>query len=387
MRSSALLGIVVAALAAACSDQSDTTGPSPEFSQQGGASSFDAAHRSGAVYVLSNDAAANAVLVFARGEDGRLGSPTSIPTGGRGTGAGLANQGALALDARARRLYAVNAGSDEISAFNVAEGSLQPIQRVGSGGNQPISIALSDDLLYVLNDGVTANITGFRVGPDGSLVALPGSTRHRSAPAGAVDGGQIGFSPDGKTLLVTEKAANLVVSYPVLPDGRTADPVVTQSNGPTPFGFAFDPKGQTIVAEAGGGPGGSSVSSYDVEGQSRLRLISGSVGTGQTAACWVATTSDGRFAYTANTGSGTVTGFSVARSGRLQPITPGGATGTTGAGSGPADLRFSPNNQFLVVRNGGSRTVSVFSTSDNGALTPVGTFAGLPTGTTGLAVR
>jgi 6-phosphogluconolactonase len=240
-------------------------------------------------------------------------------------------------------------------------------------------------LLYVLNDGATANITGFRVQANGSLNPLPGSTRARSVPPGAVDGAQIGFTPDGRALLVTEKAANLIVSYRVLRDGRTADPVVTQSSGPTPFGFGFDPKELAIVSEAGGGPGGSSVSSYDVQGQARLRLISGSVGTGQSAACWIAVTSDGRFAYSANTASATVTGFSVAPSGRLQTITPGGATANTGAGSAPADLDFSIGNRFLYVRNGGNNTISVFSTGEGGSLTPVATVTGLPAGTTGLA--
>ena len=71
--------------------------------------------------MLSNDAVANAVLVFPRGEDGRLGAPTSVPTGGRGTGAALGNAGAIAFDRGAGRLYAINAGSDEITAFNVAD--------------------------------------------------------------------------------------------------------------------------------------------------------------------------------------------------------------------------------------------------------------------------
>jgi 6-phosphogluconolactonase len=384
MRISALLGLSLAALAAGCSDQSDLNAPSAgdELSRQRDQSSSNGP---GAVYVLSNDAAANAVLVFPRGEDGGLRTPAAVPTGGRGTGTGLGNAGAIALDPRTGRLYAVDAGSDEISAFNVVAGTLQPIGRIGSGGDEPISLALHDDLLYVLNDGTTANITGFRVGSSGSLTPLPGSTRGRSVPAGARDGAQIGFTPDGRALLVTEKAANILVSYRVLHDGRTAEPVVTPSSGPTPFGFDFDPKGLAVVSEAGGGPGGSSVSSYDVEGQARLRLISGSVGTGQSAACWIAVMSDGRFAYSANTGSGTVTGFSVARNGRLQILSAGGATGTTGAGSGPADLDFSTGSRFLYVRNGGNNTISVFSVGEDGSLTPVATVAGLPPGTTGLA--
>jgi 6-phosphogluconolactonase (cycloisomerase 2 family) len=122
-----------------------------------------------------------------------------------------------------------------------------------------------------------------------------------------------------------------------------------------------------------------------VKGNADLRLVSASVGTGQSAACWIAVTSDGHFAYSANTGSGTVTGFRVAPTGRLQILTPGGATASTGVGSGPADADFSTGNRFLYVRNGGNNTISVFSTGQAGSLTPVVTVAGLPVGTTGLA--
>ena len=53
----------------------------------------------GAVYTLNNSSTGNAVLLFARTADGHI-SPTGMfPTGGKGTGKGLGNQGALAIDA------------------------------------------------------------------------------------------------------------------------------------------------------------------------------------------------------------------------------------------------------------------------------------------------
>ncbi len=216
MRTSATLALGLLALLGACSDKPDTTSPSTSSDPQTQAEDrlFSGQRQSGTVYVVSNDASANTVLVFQRGSDGRLGAPTAIATGGRGTGADLANQGAIAL--RRGQLYAINAGSDEISAFAVEDGSLRLLQTIHSGGNQPISLALHDDLLYVLNDGATANITGFRVQRDGRLFPIPGSTRPRSAPPGAVDGAQISSSPGGRSLVVTEKAANQNVTYRVL---------------------------------------------------------------------------------------------------------------------------------------------------------------------------
>lgn len=381
MRTSATLTLGLLALGAACSNEPDTTAPSSSSDPQTQAEDRLSSGRrqSGTVYVVSNDASANAVLVFQRGSDGRLGAPTTVATGGRGTGSDLGNQGAIALGRD--RLYAINAGSDEISAFAVDNGSLRLLQTIPSGGNQPISLTLHDDLLYVLNDGATANITGFHVQRDGRLFPIPGSTRPRS---GAVDGAQISFSPGGRTLVVTEKAANLIVTYPVLRSGLTGSPIANQSSGPTPFGFGFARHRTLIVSEAAGGaPNASSVSSYTIDRGGRLDPVSRAVPTGETAACWIAVTANGRLAYTTNTGSGTVSGFEVAGSGALTSL---GVTGRTGPGSGPIDLAFSPGDEFLYVLNGGNGTISIFRAEKDGGLTLIDNVEGLPSGATGLAV-
>src|SRR5207248_7379662 len=66
----------------------------------------------GAVYVMSNAPAGNAVLAFDRAANGALSPAGSYATGGNGTGAGLGSQGALVLSADGRWLLAVNAGSN-----------------------------------------------------------------------------------------------------------------------------------------------------------------------------------------------------------------------------------------------------------------------------------
>ena len=87
----------------------------------------------------------------------------------------------------------------------------------------------------------------------------------------------------------------------------------------TPYGFSINRQGYLIVSEAaGGGAGASTVSSYGVNSHTGLiSVISPSVATMQTAACWISVTDDGRYAYSSNTGSGTVTGFRVDRNGTL----------------------------------------------------------------------
>ena len=80
--------------------------------------------------------------------------------------------------------------------------------------------------------------------------------------------------------MVTEKATNKLTSYRVREGGQIGAPLVTASNGVTPFGFTFDRRGTLLVSEAfGGAAGASAVSSHAVgEGASaQPRVISASV--------------------------------------------------------------------------------------------------------------
>ena len=390
MRTTVFLSAALLAALTACStDKNGTTDPNASLSARR-ADDSEASRRGndhgGTVYVLSNSTTANAVLAYPRHTDGTLGTPSSIPTGGRGTGAGLGNQYGLVLDDDGEMLFGVNAGSDDISAFRVDDGALRQTDRVWSGGNQPISIAVRNHLVYVLNDGATANISGFYLSERGKLTPIPGSIRARSAPVGAIDGAEIKFSPDGRTLVVTEKAANLLVTYPVLPNGRTGEPTVHASSGPTPFGFDFADNGTLVVSEAAGGAAGAStVSSWNVDRRSNLNLVSASLANGGSAVCWIVVSSDGKTAYAANTGSQTVSTFNIARNGALSLTA--AVAGSVGAGTAPSDLSLSAGDRFLYVRSGATNSIAIFATGSNGTLTPVATTAGLPAGANGIAAR
>ncbi len=104
----------------------------------------------GAVYVLTNAATGNGVTIFSRESNGALKREGTVATGGRGTGGLLDAQGSLILSQGNEWLFAVNPGSDDISVFAVVEGSgLILLDRVPSGGERPISLTVSEDLLYV----------------------------------------------------------------------------------------------------------------------------------------------------------------------------------------------------------------------------------------------
>jgi 6-phosphogluconolactonase len=347
-----------------------------------GAGAVDAmASSPGAVYTLTNSPAGNAVQVFNRAGDGSLTPNGEFATGGTGTGGGLGSQGAVELDGKL--LFAVNTGSDSISAFEARRGALELVDTVASGADQPISLTVRDGLVYVLNAGGAGNISGFTVSKRGQLTPLAGSTRPLSGSG--VGPAQVSFDPEGELLVVTEKNTNLIDVYEVDDDGLASGPSSHLSSGATPFGFGFDKRDHLIVSEAfGGAVDQSAVSSYGVD-DGEIEPITSSAKTTETAACWIAVTKNGRFAYTTNTGSGSISGYGISHYGGLSLLDADGRTGVTGPE--PIDMAFSRNSRFLYSLNSGDETISGFRVSADGSLTAIGDVTGLPDGATGLAAN
>ena len=334
----------------------------------------------GTVYTSTNGAAGNEIRAFDRGTDGSLTPAGSFATGGAGTGVGLGSQGAVILTDHGRRLFAVNAGSDNITSFKVSPRGLRLRDVEPSSGDRPISLTVYGDLLYVLNAG-TDQISGFRVRGGGDLEPLAGSTRNLSGAG--TDPAQVEFSPDGDLLVVTEKATNRIDTFRVGRDGRAGPALSQPSAGQTPFGFAFDSGGNLIVSEAfGGAENASALSSYRVARDGAIAPISPVVRTEQTAACWVVVTENGRFAYTTNTGSGSVSSYAVGRDGSISLLE--SVAANTGAGSSPTDMALD-GDRHLFVLSSGTGMVGSYRVRGDGSLAPVDVVGGLPAGTTGLA--
>jgi len=374
----AFLALAAAALAA-CEQNRAVTNPAASLETPLEAQRADGAlDGRRAVYTLTNQVAGNAVAVFDRAADGTLTAAGTIATGGTGTGGGLGSQGAVAVSDDGRRLFAVNAGSNDVSVFNVGPAGLSLASRTASGGTLPISLTVHGDVLYVLNAGGDGNISGFTVGTSGGLTPIHGSTRSFSGTN--VGPAQVSFSPDGRQLVVTEKTTNLLDVFPVNARGVTGERTSVASAGGTPFGFAFGPRNLVFVSEAAA-PG--SASSYLLGRGGDLRVVSGAVLTHRGAPCWAVVTEDGRFGYTGN-GSGSVSGFAIARDGSISLVDADGATAVVIGGVN--DIALSANSRYLyVLQTGGPQAIHAFRIQVDGHLTPLGPIAGLPAGTRGLA--
>jgi 6-phosphogluconolactonase len=337
----------------------------------------------GVVYSLSNATDANRVLTFSRSAGGQLVPAGAFATGGEGTGAGLGSQGALAITDDGRWLFAVNAGSNELSVFSVRNDALVLTDIVPSGGTRPVSVTVAHNLVYVLNAGGAAgasdNISGFYLSERGQLYALPGSTQ---ALSGAnVGPAQISFGLRGDVLIVTEKTTAQIAGFAVADDGRAGPVVTTPSSGSVPFGFAISSKGQLFVSEAAS----SALSSYQLQANGSASLVTGSRINHQGAACWVVLSKDENYAYTANTSTDSISGYRVGADGSLTLLDNNGLTAV--AGDSPLDLAVSNNGRFLYSLNAASQTLGAFTIAGDGSLTKIGEIGGLPAGAAGLIAR
>jgi 6-phosphogluconolactonase (cycloisomerase 2 family) len=329
--------------------------------------STDASPVVGHLYVDDNTTGTNTIGAFDRHADGTLtplaGSP--FTAGGAGTGAGLASQGALQISPDRRFLIAADAGSNQISVLRInGDGSLSLVHGgvVSSGGALPVSIAVHQDLVYVANSGTGgSNYTGFRLGNDGRLRPIPGSTI--ALPDGAQPGDVL-FDSTGTKLVGTRIGTSLIDSFTVGSDGRltaaAGSPFPAQGVGP--FGSEFRPTNpdQLFVSNAHDGAGAGTVSAFDDSPNGTLSPIGSSPFADlQTAPCWVEITHDGQFLFTVNTGSGAISRYSIAAGGSLTLLgsTPVSATGGVGA----VDARLGPDGHILWVDESRIGAVGAFA--------------------------
>ena len=349
----------------------------------------------GFVYTETNGAN-NAVLVFNRAADGALSLAATVPTGGAGGGVvSVGSQGTLALSQDGRWLFVANEGDSSISVMERTPAGLQASGTFSSGGTLPVSITVSRNLVYVLNDGVNgspANITGFYFDDSsGALDPIPNSTRSLSVPSPAPPAigpiaAEIHFDNTGSFLYVTELGASLIDTYTINSDGIPSEDRLQNSFGNTPFAFAFDPRNNLLVTEVReslGTAGQSAVTSYQLNRDGILNTISGSVPDAQTAVCWIAITPDGRFAYVVNTASAVISGYRVDPNGELS-LLGNGVTAQTPPG--PLDNAFTRNGRYLYdVTAGGS--IIGYQVRADGSLTSLNLNVTVPAGSRGLVAR
>ncbi len=321
-------------------------------------------------YVESNMATSNqnTVLVL-RWAPGSL-KPyevASFPTGGSGS-ADLTDSGVLDADQQVitnrdhTLLFAVNQGSDTIAVFKIqGNGNLEAVDGspFPSGGKAPVSLALSGNVLVVLNkaqDGIrdlsdtSANITTLRVGSDGSLKPIPDASIKippGSSPTQAL------ISPNGKLVFESEESGPLR-AFVLGSDGRLkqgpnsplkAEPSLFPPGFPDAKKFALGliahPTKPLVYASYPTVPA-LAVYSYTADG--RLKFLRAVPNVGSVLPCWNVISKDGRWVYTNNAGNTTVTVFDTS-----DPVHPKQIqlVANTQAGN-PWNFALDPSGKYLV---------------------------------------
>jgi 6-phosphogluconolactonase (cycloisomerase 2 family) len=336
-----------------------------------GAAPALAAPTSRAVFVQTDNLAGNQIVVYDRSNEGALTQAGVYPTGGLGgqlEGSQvdhLGSQGSLAYDSENGLLYAVNAGSNTISVFAVFGDELALRQVISSGGSFPVSIAVHEGLVYVLNALEGGSIQGFRVA-NGRLAPIASSNRALGLNAAATPvfthtPGQVTFSPSGSQLLVTTKAnGDDVDVFSIAPDGQpSTSPRVTPIGETVPFAIVFDKQGHAILAESAGALG-----DFQLDESGALEQLD-VVPSEQIATCWVVE-ARGHF-YTSNPGSASLSDFAENAKGQVLTL-----LGDTSTGGGTVDATVTNDGHFLYVQTGAAGDVDEFKVEAGGELVKLG---------------
>jgi hypothetical protein len=323
-----------------------------------------------AVFVQTDGLSGNQIVAYDRSHNGALTQAGTYDTGGLGgqlTGSVVdhtASQGALNYDRAASLLFAVNAGSNTVSVFQVFGDRLALRQVIGSGGTFPVSVTAEGNTVYVLNAEEGGSIQGYALAFD-HLVFLPDSHRSLGLTTGEPGEpeqfthtpGQVALSPDGSKLIVTTKAAGQSIEvFTVYPWGALSASPVVSADETVPFAVAFDPAGHLLVAEAAG-----ALASFQINANDTVTELD-SVESKQAATCWL--TPAAGYYYTSNAGSGSLTGFQDTFGGQLTLL------GDTETHPGTVDGASVGN--LLYVQGGKEGTVDEFKVQADGSLENLG---------------
>jgi 6-phosphogluconolactonase (cycloisomerase 2 family) len=374
-------------------------------------SAASAATRIGSVYTQTNSPGQNQIVVFDRYSDGTIVEVARVNTGGHGSPspdcatppAGPAfntscpiidSQGSVVANSTGTLLFAVNAGSDTVSAFKIdINGIPHLVGTVPSGGHFPISLTIHNNVLYVLNER-SGNIQGYTFTSSGQLTPIPGSNQPLSTHGAVGAAAQISFDTLGRNLIVTERNANVIDVFRVtnnVPGPAVAHPVAPGAT--TPFGFAVDPLNHLIVSDALSQVDGAATS-YNLDSSTGAVTPINTQTSGGGAPCWVVVTPNGRFAFITNTTTKSIARYSVATDGTLTFL---GTVATTRVPPGlspqfPTDEALSPDGRFLYVLvpsvfSGDVSRIDVYKVGTDGSLTLIQQSPeDMPPGTSGLAV-
>lgn len=241
------------------------------------------------VFVLSNNNDKNEVLTYQLGYNGQFALRARVATAGRGSGGTtdpLQSQGALTLSGDHNLLFAVNAASGTLSSFHLINGLPILVDVQPSGGAFPVAVAEHNGTVYVLNAGGSGAVEVLKADGIGRLHDVQKSTAFLTGTNSGAS--SISVSPNGRWLVVIEKVSNSIDLFPINPNGTLGTVVNNKSVTAGVFATAFTPNGQLVISENQPNDGSftSSISSYTINPNGTLAVVSQSLPTYGNGNCW-----------------------------------------------------------------------------------------------------
>ena len=363
----ALLSLPAPLVALRASTPAHSDGPSPSAIR-----SF--------LYTITNPDGPNEIAAYERNvETGELVFLATHPTGGRGNGKVVDSQSPLVADSEGSLLFAVNPGSHDISVMAIRENGV--LELLGtpepSRGIEPASLALRNNLLYVANKGdafKAPNYSGLVVSGHGVLskVKLCVTLNIGDDPT------QVLFNRDGSILIGIRFGSGGLDSFSVKSNGKLK-PRSALNNERGPFAGLFNPmvNNHLVVADARV-PGAASYLMQSNRSLSRVNVISNAP---ERAACWIAIHSNGNRLWVSNTGTNSLSLFTIDAGGNLRLE---GTHNTLAFGRTPFELVLDKDNRFLYQLNvrAGAQSIHALRVTDgtqDAGVADVGA-VGLPAG-------
>jgi 6-phosphogluconolactonase (cycloisomerase 2 family)/Zn-dependent membrane protease YugP len=309
------------------------------------------------------------------------------PAGKLGNYTVTSNNGTLTVNAAptANFVFVNNqaATGNSIAGYSVAaNGTLtalagSPVATGGLGANAACSsvnrLALSagNNLLFVSNGG-DQSISAFAINPtSGALTAAAGSPFASGLTLDACSGISLSATPDGQFLMASSNGQIKTFSIGA---GGVLSALSTATNSVVPnAGMKISANGQFLAVS-----NQTSVSVYTINGDGSLTAVAGSpfaeTGTATLAGLDFSSTSGLLYGAEASATGAFADAWTVGTSGALSAVT-GSPFSTTAINSNVVLL--SPNDSFLFASNTGSASVSSYSVGLGGALTGVSSFGAL----------
>lgn len=284
--------------------------------------------------------------------------------------------------------YVVNEGSDDVTIFAIDPGTGAPTAfDTIRARTLPVSIAFSfgtsapayvPSFAYVVDSG-SNQLSAYSIDPvSGALGALGAPLDTGAAP------NSVAVAHSGKLAYVANFGSNDISAYTIdstgLPAPIDADPgtagVQNFAAAAGPFSIAIDSSERFAYAADSGG---STVSAYQINtATGALVAMSGRVLAG-TNPHSITVDPTGQFVYVANFGSNDVSAYAIEPIfGALTPVDADTGTPTIDnfpAGTGPFAVAVHPSGRFAYVANSGSNSVSAYTigtgATARGALTPI----------------